>query len=355
MFNRPLIAIDIGSSALKVVELSGQGTKVLRAVGLETLPVGTVVDGVVQNHDLVTSILKDLLKKLKISTVGRRAAISLGGSAVIIKRINVTLGKDISLPEQVYYEAEQHFQADMSEIYFDFYELRNTTGNTDETPILLVGAKRDLVEQYISIVRSVGLRTGIVECDVFSAANMFEYNYGQIPGLVSLINVGASATQISLLLDGEYVFTRDIPLGGDEYTRQIMDAMQVDHGNAESLKIAAGQSPEQTPEEVKRIFSEVNDQLVNEVYLSIDYFTQSGEFSDQMQPLHAAFLVGGGSRLAGFDAAMAATLQVPIQVVNPFQKVTVNPKKFQMEYLAIQGHLYGVAVGLGLRMLKDNH
>src|SRR5688500_207152 len=105
MFKRPLIAIDIGSSAIKVVEMAGGRTTKLRALGLETLPPGTVVDGVIQNQEAIEDTLKGLLKKLKIMTTGRRAALSLGGSSVLIKKIHVARSKDVDLAEQMFYEA----------------------------------------------------------------------------------------------------------------------------------------------------------------------------------------------------------------------------------------------------------
>src|SRR4051812_21764950 len=117
MFGRPLIAIDIGSTAIKVVEMTGTKQKKLRAIGLEVLPPGVVVDGVIQNQDTVVQVLKELLKKLKISPRGRRAALSLGGSSVMIKKVALMKKEDESdLGEQVFYEAEQQFQTDMDEL-----------------------------------------------------------------------------------------------------------------------------------------------------------------------------------------------------------------------------------------------
>lgn len=353
LFNRSLIAIDIGSSAVKVVELGGRRQKKLIAMGLELLPPGVVVDGMIQSQPDVENALRTALEKLRVNPRGRRVALALGGSSVIIKKV-LLVAKDADLAEQVYYEAEQNFQTDMSEIYFDFSELNLPPGPNGEKSILLIGARRDVVEQYVSVIRSVGLRTAVIECEVFSAANMFEFNYGEANGLVGLINFGSSVTQVSLLYQGQYVYTRDVPIAGEEYSRQIMALLGVDHNNAEGLKLAVSAGEQNAPPEISKLIGEINEQLVSEMQVSLDYFFQSGDPIAANQSLSAIFVTGGTSRMLGLDASIAAAFQVPVQMLNPFQKIQVNPKKFQLDYVLMHGHLYGVAVGLALRSMSEN-
>ncbi len=211
-----------------------------------------------------------------------------------------------------------------------------------------------MVEQYLSVVHSVGMRCGVVDCDVFSVFNMFEYNYGTIPGLAAIVNVGASTTQVSVTSAGEYLYTRDVPIGGEEYSNRISAALGVDIENAETLKVAASIGEGSAPDEVNTVIGEVNDQLVSEIQMTLDYFSQSGEVLVENSAMTSLFLTGGASRVLGLDAALAAAIQVPVQILNPFQNIDVNPKKFQMDYVLMQGHLYGVAVGLGMRAMGDN-
>jgi len=198
------------------------------------------------------------------------------------------------------------------------------------------------------------MRCGVVDCDVFSTSNMFEYNYGVVPGLAAIINVGASTTQVSVVAGGEYLYTRDVPIGGDEYTYQISEVLGIDQGNAETLKVAASLGDNSAPQELQQVIGDLNDQLVSEIQMTLDYFSQSGEVSLEDSKMNNLFLTGGSSRVLGLDAALAAAVQVPVQILNPFQNIEVNPKKFQMNYILMQGHLYGVAVGLGMRAMSDN-
>lgn len=349
MFKRPLIAIDVGSSAVKIVELSGGQSKKLLTMGMEIMPQGAITDGNIDNPELVAEVVRNLLKRLKISTRGRRVALSLGGSSVLIKRVMIGVSEN-TLEEQIYYDVQQHFQVDPAEIYFD-YVILGSAEPGKETPVLLVGSRRELVENYIAMVHALGMRAGVIECDVFSVSNMFEFNYGVVEALSAIVNVGAMVTQVALLSRGEYVYTRDIAIAGEEYSRRIMDALGCDRTSAEALKIGASLGANDVPPEVGQIITEINEQLVSEVHLTVDYFMQSGD--SQSGPLASVFLTGGGARALGLDAALAAVMQVPVQVVNPFQRINVNPRKFNVDTIMQQGHVYGVAVGLGLRALGD--
>jgi len=354
-FNRPLVAIDIGASSVKIVEMTGKGDRQLRAIGLELLPEGAVIDGAIQDLEVVESTVKALIKKLKISTTGRRAAVALSGSSLLIKRVGFAPTQDpAEMHEQIFYEAEQHFQHDMDELYFDYHELKDEADHTGNIPVLLVGAKRDVVEQYLGIVRSLGMRTAVIDCDVFSVSNMFEYNYGMIDGLIAIVNIGASVSQVSLVSQGEYLYTRDISLGGDDYSVKLTGVLGVDKDNAENLKVAASQGDDSVPDEVHNVLNEINQQLVSEIQLTVDYYFQSGEAPPEITGITHLYLSGGGSRTLGLDAAVAAALQLPVQIINPFHRVDVNPKRFQMDYILGQGHLYSVAVGLAMRTPDDS-
>jgi type IV pilus assembly protein PilM len=353
-FDRPFVAIDIGSSSVKIIEMTGGADKKLRAIGLEVLPPGAVVDGAIQEIDIVEEAVKKLIKRLNISTTGRRAAISLSGSSLLIKRVGFAPSSDeAEMHEQIYYEAEQHFQHDIDELYFDYFATTDEQNHEGLLPFLLVGAKRDMVEQYISLVRSIGMRIGVIDCDVFSSSNMLEHNYGVTDGLIGIVNIGASVSQVSIIYRGEYIYTRDIALAGEHYTQRISDNLSIDQENAESMKVSVSQGDGDVPENLNNVLQEVNSQLVTEIKMTLDYFFQSGEAPPEAQKIDQIFLSGGASKTLGLDATVASTLQIPVRIANPFHRVDINPKTFQMDYILSQGHLYSVAVGLALRNIKE--
>lgn len=350
-FTPPLLAIDIGSSSVKMLELTGKGAnRKLKSFKVEPLQPGLVHDGVIQEVGPV----QDCLTKLARSAGGknRRVALSLGGSALVIKKVPIQIGKDIVIEEQIPFHAEQAFQLDPSNLYFDWVGLPARQDRRDLMDVLLVGARREIVEQYVACIREANLRVGVIECSAFSTANIFEHNYGLIDGLVALICVGASHTQVSFILNGVFQFNRDISIGGEAYTRRIMEAANQSYETAESLKIAASSGNAVGSPEVMRVIAEVNDQIIQDLASTLTYFLQSPD-APAGTNLKYVFLTGGASRTPGLDSAIATGLQAAVYQLNPFQRVNVNGSKFPIDQMVAFSSILGVAAGLGLRSLKD--
>jgi len=349
--NRSLIAIDIGSSAIKAIEVIGSGQKKLNAFGFELLPQGAVVDGAVKDRAVVENALIRVLKRSGISYKGRRAAVAVSGSGVLMKNVMIGVKDGASLEQQVFYEAEQQFAQDIQDLYMS-HSVIGGPNEAGETPVLLVAARRDIVEDIIGTVRATGMRTGVVDCGTLAIANMFEYSYGAVDSMIFLANIGANLTQICLVSQGQYLFSRDISLGGAEYTRRISQALNVSFDNAESLKLSASSQDGVAPPEVTQIITELNEQMVGELSSSLNYYLSGGAAAGAAGPTHV-FLVGGGSRVLGLDAAIAASMQLPVQLMNPFQRVSVGGK-IPIDKMMSQSHLFGVAVGLSMRSMDDS-
>lgn len=351
--NKNLISIDIGSSCVKMLELTGRGQKTVKSSGIELLEPGVVVNGRIEDPAALTTALSNLAKKLKIMTKGRRCALSLGGNSIVVKRsVLENVDDQLQLNEQVRYEAEQHFQYDLEELFWDYYPLKefSTEGST---PVIICGAKQEIVQSYIQVVRDLGMRVGVIDSDILCIANMFNHNYGEVEGLSAIVNVGASGSSVSLVFNKQYLYTREIPTGGDYYTQTISNSLGIDKNQAENLKVTAASSSGETPQDLMNVLNELNEQMVSEVGQCIDFYFQSGDVPHEIEELDNIFLVGGGARVLGLDAALAAKNNVPVNVLNPFHKIDVNPKKIELEYILTQGHLYGVSVGLGLRQMSE--
>lgn len=355
MFERPLIAIDIGSSSVKVAELAGVGRNKLVSMGLELVPNDSVSDGFVRDEDAIITAVKTLFKKLKIKPFARRAALSLGGSSVLIKKVSVDkTGSDQDINEIAYYEAEQHFQHDLADLYLHHHEFTTSIRNSKGlSSLVLVGARREIVEQYISITRAVGLRVGVIDCDIFAIYNVLEKNFGVIDDVTAIVNIGAATTQVVLVASGEYLFSHDIQIGGDTYTQKLMDVLGVEHENAETIKLAASQNPGEVTGEVHAVLDELNSSLSSEVRTIVDFFLSSDESPVQASGVSQIFLSGGGSKTLGLPESMAQVFQTQIQILNPFQNIKINEKKFQNDYITEQGHLHSVSIGLACRRTND--
>jgi len=349
--SKGLIGLDLGSSALKAVEIKdlgrGRGFQLVN-VGIETLPPEAIVDGAIMDSGLVTEAIQRLFSTRKFKATD--VAISLSGHSVIIKKIGLPAMSPEELAESIQWEAEQYIPFDMDDVNIDYQILEGSAtdaeGNMD---VLLVAVKKDKINDYTGVVSQAGKTPVVVDVDVFALQNAFEASCESSPAeVVALVNLGASVTNISVLRQGSSIFWRDISIGGNRYTEAIQREMNLSQEEAEALK--HGTQEEGIPaDQVQPILSRVNEEVGNEIQKTLDFFkaTTSG---DSVQ--HLVFS-GGTSRVPGLTDYMAERFQTPVEVLNPFSRLADAERVLPAEQGEEIAPSMAVAVGLALRKVGD--
>jgi type IV pilus assembly protein PilM len=349
--SKTLIAVDIGTSSIKVAEIVvASQSGVIKKFAADKLPIGTFEQGVVVDEAAVIQVLKKIVSSLGIKN--RRASISVSGGGVMLKKIRVAATGDSSIGEQILHHAAQAFQLDMSEMYFDYVEMGEAPNSRGEVDVLLVGARREVVEQYVSIIRAAGMDVGAVEASALSLANMFELNYGVSESLVAIVSIGASHLQIGFVERGRFLYSQEMPIGGDYYTKAIMQVLNLQQDDAEALKINSCGNPASATAQVLQIIKETNTLIANDIRQAIGLFQASAEGADA-GPLKYCFLTGGASLTLNLNNAIATALAVPVQFANPFQRLNIEVSGIRDVNIGIIGPVIGCAVGLGLRVFGD--
>jgi type IV pilus assembly protein PilM len=350
-FNSSLVAIDIGSSAIKMLELTGNAKRRrLKNFAVEPLPKGAIEHGLFVDPIAITDVLKKMVKQMGVK--GRRTAVSISGAGAMIKKVVINAGKDATVMEQVDFHASQAFQIDPAEMYYDHAEMGLAPNGSDGVEVLLVGARREIVEQYVTVIKEAGMQLGIVEAGALSLVNMFEVNYGVIDGLIAVISIGASSTSVIFIDRGRVLYNHELSMGGDAFTGAIAQTMNMAWEAAESLKISAAASQADLPAEFQRIMAETNNTMSNEMRQVFSFFASSSD-AEGCGPVKHAFLIGGGSRTLGIDAALATAVGVPIHLANPFQNIEIDERKFKLDRVMGLGPMFGVSIGLGTRSKGD--
>lgn len=352
LFKKPLLAIDIGSSSIKAIEISGSQQKKLHNLGIELLPRGVIEAGIIREPEVVGKALKKLLDRLQVKSRSRRTAISVSGISTLIKRVNVVLEEDVDSDEALYEEAKQQFHSNLDEMYFRHQEIESSFIEEGQRSFILVAAKIETIEQYIELMHKVGLKVGITDCDVFCLANMFDYNYPVADALTMAVNVGATATQVIFLYNGEFLFSREFFTGGNDISTRIAENLRVDFDNAESLKISASMGDQSIADRVRGSIQEINEQIAVEINTTLSYF-QSEEMNGRFEKIDHIFLSGGAASTLDLGSTISSLLKAPVQVINPFQRIDIKPSGIDMDYIMTQGTLFGISVGLGLREIAD--
>lgn len=352
--NKPLVAIDIGSHSIKLVQLKKVGKSYhLQNFGVMPLRPESIVDGTVMDAGAVVDGIRNLVRmeKTKIKDV----VTAISGQSVIVKKINMPQMTEKELSESIMWEVEQHIPFEISEVNIDFQILPPpldapaSTGN--QMDVLLVAARKSKMDDYISLLNEAGLNPVIVDTDVFALENEYEINNDEAgeDEVVALVDIGASAMNINILKNGITLFQRDIATGGNRYTSVFQQEFGIDYEEAEALKMGANFTDERGSEQVLPLLVSVSEELCEELQRSLEFFrTTIAE-----GPITKMVLSGGCARIKGLEQLLSRRLGIPVEVANPFRNIHYNGKVFDPEYLQDMAPVAAVGVGLAMRRMDD--
>jgi type IV pilus assembly protein PilM len=346
--SKNVVGLDIGSSAVKLVELKEKkgGTFELVKMGLERLSPEAIVDGSIMDSSLVVETISRLNSEKAIKN--SNYATSLSGHSVIIKKISLPAMSPEELAESIQWEAEQYIPFDINDVNLDYVPL-SSSGSGDNIDVILVAVKKEKINDYTSVISQTGKVPVLVDVDAFALQNAYEMNYPVSEGKVlALVNVGASVTNVNVLSGSTSMFWRDITFGGNQYTDAIQREMSLSFEQAEDLK--KGQAVgDRTVQQVIPILNSVSEDFAGELRKTLDFFTATSG-ADRVDEI---VLSGGGSGVLNLDATLRDKFGIPVTIMDPFKKVTVDEKEFNPEQLADLGPSMAIAVGLAMRKLGD--
>jgi type IV pilus assembly protein PilM len=344
-----LVGLDIGSSAIKLVELKdakGGGFRLVKT-GLETLSPEAIVDGAIMDASLVVDTVNRIISSLNVrnSDFGT----SLSGHSVIIKKISLPSMSAEELAESIRWEAEQYVPFDINDVNLDYVVLDGGAGGGDTMDVLLVAVKKDKIGDYTSVISQAGKTPVLVDVDAFALQNAFEANYPIEPGrIVALVNIGASVTNVNVLSGSNTIFWRDISFGGNQYTDAIQKQLSLSFDQAENLK-KGETSTDHKVGDILPILRSVSDDLSQELQKTFDFFiaTTSTEKIDQL------FIAGGSSRVVNLDSQLKERFGIPVEIMNPFRQIDTGGSSVSQEWLTDNAPSLAVAVGLAIRHIGD--
>jgi type IV pilus assembly protein PilM len=352
LFAKPktVVGLDIGSSAVKAVEVkpAGKGYKVT-AFGTEPVPPDAIVDGAIIDAGSVADAIRRVFDGNK-AFKAKDVCASLSGNAVIVKKITLPVMTENELAESIYWEAEQYIPFDIQDVNLDYQILdKNADGAKPTMDVLLVAAKKEKIADYTGVIAQAGRSAVVVDVDAFALQNAYEANYGIEPGaIVVLLNAGASATNINILNGDQSVFTRDISIGGNAYTEALQKELNLPFELADQLK--RGQAVDGvTFDDARPVLRAVTENVMLEIQKTFDFFKATAS-SDRIDRI---MLSGGASRAEGFTEMLSDRFAAPVEGLDPFKRVTFDSKKFQVDSMADIAPTAAVAVGLALRRVGD--
>lgn len=331
--------LDIGSGYVKLVVIDhSKAEPEITRVETSPLVPDAIVDGEIMDPVVVSETVKTITQDAGLKRANVVAAV--GGHDVIIKKIEMDRADEADARLLIRWEAEQHVPFDMESVQLDF-QILDPEGDSEQMSVLLVAAKRDVIENKLAMLSDAGVDASIIDVDAFALHNVFEQSYPDLlGGLVALINVGNESTNVNLMEDGVPVLVRDIPFG----TRSLREALQRERGLSAEDADAVIQGRSDSID-FRSFVAERIDELALGIERAAAFVTAAaGELG-----IGRLFLSGGGARMPGIAEALGTRLSVRTEIANPLLRVAVRPEVMQDVNIDELAPMLMLPVGLALR------
>ncbi len=352
------VGIDIGSSAIKVVELKRKGGKaVLETYGAISLgPYAGLDTGRVTNLPVekVTEALKELLKQSGVTSNSSALAIPVQSSLIFTIELPSQV-RDSEMPSIIPVEARKYIPVPITEVSLDYFLLPEKEPSFEEmnspqkeslTPdkkrVLVVATQNDAVSRYRSIVSQCGLSSSFFEIEIFSSVRS---NFEHELSLVVLIDFGASRTKLSLVEFGIVKSYHTIDRGGADITDSISKSLSIPFVEAEKMKKEFGLFGNPAEKNLAEIIKLHTDYIFSEANNTILAYERKYN-----KTVNKVILSGGGSLMKGLKEVAGESFRSDIEIGHPFSKAEAPP--FLDKVLAAMGPEFAVSIGLALRKLQ---
>ena len=339
----PMLALDISSTSVKLLELSRDGDRLrVESYGVEPLADNAVVEKNITEVDAVSAAVRRVVERSR--TKCKTAAVAVAGSAVITKTIELPANlNEEEMETQISLEADQYIPYPLEEVAIDFEVQGPTEADPNRAEVLLAACRRENVEVREEVLASAGLSAKVVDVEAYAMERAFGLLQRQIDSeaqVVAMVDIGATMTTLSVLVDGATVYTREQLFGSKQLTEEIQRRYGLSEQEA-GLGKKQGGLPDEYASEVLRPFVEV---AVQQVVRSLQFFYSSSQYND----VDGIVLAGGGASTQGLAEAIQEQLHTPVLVANPFADMSVSAR-VNASALVNDAPALMIACGLALR------
>lgn len=336
------VGLDIGSGLIKVavIDHSKREPELVR-VTVTPLLADAIVEGEVMDPGIVAEAIQTALRAADVKSTDVVTAV--GGRDVIIKKISIERVPEKQARELMRWEAEQHVPFDMESVELDF-QILDPDDDGLEMSVLLVAAKRELVESKVRVLTDAGLEPAIVDVEAFALHNAFEVNHPDaMSGLVALVNIGHDVTNINILDDGVPLLTRDLTVG----TRRLSEDLQRERGLSADEAQQLVQGFDRSPH-LESVLEGRGEEIAVGIERAAAFLAQNSRASQQLRSIYTC---GGGSRIPGLNEMLAGRLHLTVRQANPLANLKVRDGALDSLVTDEIAPLLMLPIGLALRQI----
>jgi type IV pilus assembly protein PilM len=352
MSKKKMVGLDIGSFALKLVELKPKkkGKDIsyeLVALGYEPVPYQSIVEGSIMDSTAVADAIQHIFYESKTKTTDMSFGVS--GSSVIVKRIEVQRLGPAEMHEHILWEARPHIPFTPEEVNIDYEIIESADIHPDRVGVILAATKKEKLNDYLNVIAIANKTPRIVDLESFAVLNSVLVNYEMYHDrCIAIINIGASITNVIIARNSSPVFVRDIAFGGNQFTDLIQKELNLKYEKAESIK-KGRQVEGVSPAAVKPVINLIFNELKSEIKKTFEFYrsnTTEGRIDNIL-------LSGGTSNLESIIDFFSQEFDMPVEIVNPFNNIEINTKKFDLDFIREMAPVFNVSMGLALRAVGE--
>src|SRR3954447_6203806 len=342
---KSVAGLDIGSSSIKMVELDGKLNNLnLVSLGFENLPADTIIDGQIMELNVVSDVIRSVCTNHDVKSDNVVTGVS--GHSVILKNIVLPSMSKEELEESIDWHAEEHIPYDLADVSLD-YQVTNETA--DSTNVLIAACKKERIDNIKQAIQLAGKSPVVIDVDTFALQNCYEINYNPSEDdVVTLLNIGASTMNVNIVKGTRSLFTRDITVGGSQFTDVLQRSLGLNFQQAEAVKRGVTDVVDGIEEKsIEPLMNNVTEIVAMEIQKTFDFYRAQSE--DNETRVQKILISGGGSKLVGLAQELSERLELPVEVLDPFRNIKVDKSKFDPDYLSEIVPEMAVAVGLAVR------
>jgi len=345
----PLVGIDISTTAVKLLGLSAQGNGYrVDHYAVTPLPPEAITEKNIAVPELVVEAIEKVVKLARVKV--KHAAIAVSGSSVITKIITMPGDlPDKQMEEQISLEADQYIPYSLDEVYLDFQILGPNRDNPETVDVLLAAARSDTVDQRVDVISDTGLIANVVDIEAYAMESAYGLVAKQLPAeirnsTIAIVDIGATATTLNVIQNGQSIFTRDQNLGGRQLTDEIQHRYGLSNEDAGRAK-KSGELPDDYTTDLLQPFIESLAQQTSRLLQT--FFSSTSQ-----QQIDQIILCGGTALLPGLSEMMEQQIGVPAVVANPVAEMSIA-SRVNAENLKNDAASLMIACGLAMRSLDD--
>jgi type IV pilus assembly protein PilM len=339
-----VLGLDISSTTVKLLELSFSGGRYrVESYAVSSLPQDAVIEKSVNDVDGVSNAIRTVVAQSR--TKLKNVAAAVAGSSVITKLIDMPEGlSEDELETQLTLEADQYIPYPLEEVAIDFQIQGPSPERDNQVEVLLAACRRETIESRVEAIEGSELTPKIMDVEAYAMERAFSLLQAQLnlgeDSTVAIVDIGATMTTLSVLNNGQTIYTREQLFGGKQLTDEIMRRYGLPLEEAGLAKKQGGLPDDYEPE----VLEPFKEAVVQQVARSLQFFFSSSQYND----VDHIILAGGVSSMEGLEQLVQEKLGTPTSVANPFAQMSIS-SRVNAVALSSDAPAMMIACGLALR------